>query len=161
MTTPTMVQQATPAIRPPGQIQPQQGGNYSQSQSQLQQQQPNTNLDPDQKKIQDIIDALTFIGNIREDINIILDNVGKSNSSNNFSSIYASKVSLKQSFDTNLIESNKNQNNGQDQNEQDQITNNEFFDKFLNMDSKQQQFLEKADTKYLQDRIVDFNKNLT
>jgi hypothetical protein len=155
-----MAQQATSALRPPGPIQPQPTGVYPQQQQQTVN--PASNLDPDQKKLQDIVEALTFIGNIRENINIILDNVGKSNASNNFSSVFASKVNLKHGGDVNNAENNKAQINGQDQNEQDQtVTNNELLDRFLNMDLKQQKFLEKTDTKYLQDRIVDFNKNLT
>jgi hypothetical protein len=160
MANPAMTQQTAAALRPSGHIQPQQTGVYTQQQQQNVN--PASSLDPDQKKLQDIVDALTFIGNIREDINIILDNVGKSNASNNFSSVFASKASLKHSGgDSNLLENNKSHHNGQDQNENDQTINNDLFERFLNMDLKQQQFLEKTDTKYLQDRIVDFNKNLT
>ena len=48
-----------------------------------QQQQQQHALDLEQKKLHDMLETLLLIGNIRDDINVILDNVAKSNSANN------------------------------------------------------------------------------
>jgi hypothetical protein len=144
------------------QLSGQQVGAYSGAQP-VSTNQPASNIDLDSKKLTDIVDALTFIGNIRENINIILDNVGKANTSNNYAAILSVKNSLKQQNDSNSQDQSKNlaSQNNQDKNEQDIIMNSDQCEKFLGMDSQQQNFFEKTDTKYLQDRIVDLNKNLT
>ena len=93
----------------------QQVGSYSGAQP-VSTNQPASNIDLDSKKLTDIVDALTFIGNIRENINIILDNVGKANTSNNYAAILSVKNSLKQQNDSMNQDQHKNLAN---QNNQD------------------------------------------
>jgi hypothetical protein len=65
----------------PSNLNPIQQQQYTMYQQQQQQ------AEMDQKKLQDMIDALNLMSNIRDDINVILDNVGKMNLANNYSSI--------------------------------------------------------------------------
>ena len=155
-----------------------------------QQQQQQTELD--QKKLLEITEALSYIAYIRDDVNIILDNVAKMNSANNYGSLLAGKtVSNKTSdpsgtpSDSQLRKSppatsasiipsvvgtpasvpniNSQPGNQQQQNSQvetDSPSTTEGLDDFANLDFEQQQFFSKTDTKYLQDKTVEINKNL-
>lgn len=149
-----------------------------------QQQQQQAELD--QKKLQDMIDSLSFIANIQNDMNLILDNVGKANLSNNYSSILSGRVN-KTNKDESLTGSNDKKNlnnqmqgsgvatpnsvsyNHQGPNSQGQqadqdgnpiMQTNEKTEDFSNMNLNQQQFFEKTESKYLQDKSIDINKNL-
>ena len=70
----------------PANLNPLQQQQYTLYQQQQQQ------AEMDAKKLQDMIDALGLINNIRNDMNMILDNVGKSNTANNYSSILAART---------------------------------------------------------------------
>lgn len=86
---------APPVVRcVPANLNPLQQQQYTLYQQQQQQ------AEMDAKKLQDMIDALSLISNIRNDMNLILDNVGKANTANNYSAILTAKSN--NSSDTNL-----------------------------------------------------------
>ncbi len=82
---------AQPAVIPgqtrsmPQNLNPLQQQQYQQYQQQQQQQIQQAELD--QKKLQDMIDALALVSALRQDMNTILDNVARANSANNYSAI--------------------------------------------------------------------------
>ena len=85
--TPTSQQQQTqpPLQGPPPP--PQQLTHQQQQQFQQQQQQ-----EMEMKKLQDITEAINLITYIREDVKIIMDNVGKANSHNDYAGLLAGKL---------------------------------------------------------------------
>lgn len=118
--------------------------------------------DQDQKNLQDIIEALTLIGNMRDDVNTILDNVGKSNPTNPYASAYQSFKTLAESQAAAEQTTAKapGQSSASALSEADQNQLNEFSEKFANMDPEQLQYFEQTDSKYLMDRVSDISKNL-
>jgi hypothetical protein len=187
-------------------------------QQQLQQQSNQSTHEMEQKKLQDILESLSLIGTIRDDINVILENVAKSNTANSvnnqtnkstnansvsaLASASASTASTNNSADTtnesvssvsmvvltpasvtnnnaqsstdpsestsssNLFLSNNinnNNNNRQNVNGAD-LTNGSNGDFKMSNDidlykEEQQAFLAKTNIKFLQDKIMDINKN--
>jgi hypothetical protein len=113
-------------------------------------------IDLDAKKFADMMEALNLIGVLRENINIIIDNVGKTNSANNYSRILASK--------TNRSPENQNAagagNTQGGSNENEAILVDESGERIYNLDLEQQDFFEKTDNKYLHERVVDINKSI-
>lgn len=145
---------------------------HQQATSQQQQQQhAQAAIDLDQKKLQDMTEAIVLINNIREDINSILDNVGKANSSNNYATILAGKQNTKSVSEINLEQIKPShltasvsqlQQNGSvgtpasvsnpysqsqqvtnNQTETEQMSTNEVNDKFYNLEMEEQEFLKK------------------
>ena len=108
-------------------------------------------VDVEQKKAQDILDALNLINQIKEDVNAVLDNVGKANSFNNYSNFL-----LKRNR-TSAEETAKNKQQSATETNRDQTASTEpqYF-----LSNEQNEFFEKTDNKYLQERIVDLNKSL-
>jgi hypothetical protein len=148
---------------------------YIQQQMQQQQQQ----ADPDQKRLAEIMEALFLINSLREDLNIILDNVGKINSNN--SDIYNDKTSKVNESSTVLSSqsggdlqsigkaqaSATNQSTSatasalqQQSNEAEQTQSSDVVRKNLGLDNEQRLILEKIDTKYLTDKVTDINKHI-
>jgi hypothetical protein len=132
----------------------------SQQSQQQQQQHP---IDPDTKKLNDMLDALNLIGVMRENINIIIDNVGKTNSANNYSRILANKsnksadnLDPKQTQQQGQL--NPQQQGGSNENEPSSV--DDSSERLYNLDQEQQEFFEKTDNKYLHDRVIDINKSI-
>ena len=151
-----------------------------------QQQQQQAELD--QKKLQDMIDALGLMANIRDDMNIILDNVGKMNTANNYTSLLLLTKSKSSESDltsdkkvtatavqvaptavaTPSSVSNLNtqvQSVHQVEQQQEEApglppSDSCGGDDQFNLDMQQQQFFEHTDSKYLQDKSIEINKNL-
>lgn len=147
-------------------------------------------VDLDQKKLQDMIEAINLITNIRDDMNSILDNVGKANSSNNYATLLAGKQSSKSNSEANLEQPKQStssstagqhiQQNGSvgtpasvsnvfsqnqqtlntNQTEPEQTNSSELNEKFYNLDFEEQDFFEKTDNKYLLDKVIDINKSI-
>jgi len=107
--------------------------------------------DAEQKKAQDILDALNLIHQIKEDVNSILDNVGKANSSNNYSNFL-----LKRNRSSADDQAKTKQQSGAEANKDQNVSNEPQY----SLSVEQNEFFEKTDTKYLQERIVDLNKSL-
>jgi hypothetical protein len=108
---PPGAQPAGPGVVPPQPPPPQQIPT-AQQQQHLQQMQAN-------ELEKNIIESINLITNIREDINIILDNVGKANSANNYNSLLSAKLRAN-SMDS-FAEKNKQQSSlgaGQQQQQQ-------------------------------------------
>ena len=145
-----------------------------QQQYMYQQQQQQT--ESDNKKVQDMIDALSMLASIRDDITTILENVGKANSANSYSSILSgrkqegslgagpkktssqvpggvatpSSVSYQLPNSQGQIDPDSNITAAADQ----------ITDDFSNLNPEQQKFFEKTDCKYLQEKTDDINKNV-
>lgn len=170
-------QQAQPPLQArgiPSNLNPLQQQQYTLYQQQQQQ------AELDAKKLQDMIDALSLIANIRDDMTTILDNVGKANASNNYSSILSGRVvkpvgSTSQgakpissgSQGPSLVATPGSVSYPQphSQSQADQEGNaatqsNEVTEDYLNMNTEQQLFFEKTESKYLQDKTGDISKNL-
>lgn len=157
----------------------------SQAQSQQQQQQQQNaihQIEMEKKLMDSIVESINLITNIRDDINTIIDNVGKANSANNYSNILgnrlangtepfaADKVKIQPqqmssaphnvqqvatpSSVSNMHTQNQ-QNLGLNQNEQELTVPNEVNDIFNNLEVNEQEFLLKTDNKYLLDKVVD------
>ncbi|CAF0851068.1 unnamed protein product [Brachionus calyciflorus] len=142
------------------------------------QQQTNPPVDPDQKKIQDMFEAINLIANLKEDINTILENVGKANSANNYSQLLSSQ---KQILEANLDSIKSSQATNQTssvgtpasvsnaysqnpsvnaQNEPEQNNLNEPNEKQVNLNEEEADFFEKTDNKFMNSKIGDINKSL-
>ena len=130
-------------------------------------QQQQAMLDQDQKKVQDFVDALTFIGNIRDDINTILENVGKANTANNYALILGSNSRASAANAPNGATSAPGSDKSAAHDESAASSSSSSSSATIasnnnnKLDAEQQQFFEKSDTKYLQERIVSINRNLS
>jgi hypothetical protein len=107
-------------------------------------------VDVEQKKAQDILDALNLINQIKEDVNAVLDNVGKSNSFNNYSNFL-----LKRNRTSVDDQKSKQQSPPETAKDQTAPTEPQY-----SLTREQNEFFEKTDNKYLQERILDLNKSL-
>ena len=150
--------------RIPQNLNPQQYALYQQQQQ----------ADLEQKRLHDMLEALSYITNIRDDINLILNNVAKVNSANNYTSLLAGKtLSGKTTESTNaandavlkkspittisqipsVIGTPASVSNIQSQPqaipaaEVEPSQTNETIEDFANLDLEQQQFFAKTDTK--------------
>jgi hypothetical protein len=107
-------------------------------------------IDLDAKKATDMIDALNLIAALRDNVNLIIDNVGKANSSNNYAHILASKAKMDAS-----------DLGGQGSGGGDGEVPDEFSaDRVGYLNLEQQEFFEKTDNKFLHDRVSDMHKNI-
>jgi len=156
----------------PANLNPLQQQQYTLYQQQQQQ------AEMDAKKLQDMIDALGLINNIRNDMNMILDNVGKSNTANNYSSILAARTN--NSSEANLSQEKRsgqipsvvatpgsvsyslppNSQAQPDQESSGNVQTNETTEDYSNIEPDQMKFFEDTDCKKLQDKTTDINKNL-
>lgn len=156
----------------PANLNPLQQQQYTLYQQQQQQ------AEMDAKKLQDMIDALGLINNIRNDMNMILDNVGKSNTANNYSSILAARTN--NSSEANLSQEKRsgqipsvvatpgsvsyslppNSQAQPDQESSGNVQTNETTEDYSNVEPDQMKFFEDTDCKKLQDKTTDINKNL-
>lgn len=167
-------QQGRPAGMPPN-LNPMQQQQYM-----YQQQQQQAELD--NKKVQDMIDALSLLTSIRDDMSTILDNVGKANSANNYSSILSGRKPT-QTDPTLDLGSKKGvsapaaagagvatpssvsyqQPGSQGQADQEASTilvTAETTDDYSNMNPEQQRFFENTDCKHLQEKTNEINRNI-
>jgi len=103
-------QQPLPTQQQPPQPQPQPVNSNISSQHQYQQQQQQQNsIEMEQKKLQDLLESLTLIASIRDDINVILDNVAKSNLANtNLPSSSSSQIPTTQSVNSLRLQQSQN-----------------------------------------------------
>lgn len=164
-------QQGRPAGMPPN-LNPMQQQQYMYQQQQQQ-------AESDNKKVQDMIDALSLLANIRDDMSTILDNVGKANSANNYSSILSGRKSTQADpiSDLGLKKTSSasapgvatpssvsyQQPGSQSQVDQESGTTTvatESTDDYFNMNPEQQSFFENTDCKHLQDKTNEINKNI-
>ena len=98
---------------------------------------------------------------MRDDVNTILDNVGKSNPTNPYASAYQSFKTLAENQSAaEQAKAPGGQPGGSGLSEADQNQLNEFSEKFANMDPEQLQYFEQTESKYLMDRVSDISKNL-
>lgn len=102
---------------------------------QVQQQPQHPQIDPDLKRVQDLIESISLITNIRDDVNTILENVGKTNPS-----LHALTVQT-QSSETGETTA--------------QIDATSLIQ---NIELRDVEFLEKTDNKYLVEKVVDINR---
>ena len=146
--------------------------------------------DMEAKKMMDMIEALNLISVLRENINVIIDNVGKANTANNYAQILAGRTAGNKSEQ----QPNQPQQTSQSQQQQqsgsgsvatpssvsqqqqgDAVANagsaepepgkdsdevSSAPSRFQNLNLEQQEFFEKTDHKYLQERVVDINKSI-
>jgi hypothetical protein len=171
-THPQQMHQQQQQQRIPPQMNPQQ-------QQLLYQQQQQQQIADDQKKLSDMIDGLNLLLSIRDDMNIILDNVAKSNPANTSLATKANEVTLaheqlnkKPSYVANTPQPNQmtssvntpvSVNSTLSQQQQIQMepeTTQDNTDELLNLDSDQVQFLQITDTKFLQTKTDEISKNL-
>lgn len=165
-------QQGRPVGMPPN-LNPMQQQQYM-----YQQQQQQAELD--NRKVQDMIDALSLLTSIRDDMSTILDNVGKANSANNYSSILSGRKPTP--TDPTLDLGSKKGSNAsaaagvatpssvsyQQPGSQVQVDQEagiipvtaETTDDYSNMNPEQQRFFESTDCKHLQEKTNEINKNI-
>lgn len=110
-----------------------------------QQQQPGGQIDPETKRMQDLVDTIMLITNIRDDVTSILDNVGKTNAS-----LHAAMLQVQQQ------QQQQQQHAGDANNTMGDL----LSETFQNFDSKDLEFLEKTDNKYLLEKVGDINKSI-
>ena len=111
---------------------------------QQQQQAAGGQIDPETKRLQDLVDAIMLITNIRDDVTSILDNVGKTNAS-----LHAAMLQVQQ-------QQQHQQQHANDANNMNDV----LAETFQNFDSKDLEFLEKTDNKYLLEKVGDINKSI-
>ena len=128
------------------------------------------------------------MANIRDDMNVILDNVGKMNTANNYNSLLLlsksksieSDLAGEKKVTTTVVQatttavatpnsvsnlSSQVQSVHQVEQQQQQEApglplSDSCGDDQFNLDIQQQQFFEHTDSKYLQDKSIEINKNL-
>jgi hypothetical protein len=160
-------QQQQPRVPPT--INPQQQILYQQQQQQLQ-------IVDDQKRLSDMFDGLNLLLAIRDDMNTILDNVAKANQANSSLALKANETNNEQANKKMAyapITPNQTSTNvttpssvgnvmSQQQTAHNEQENNSDMhnDEILNLEHEQIQFLQITDTKFLQNKTEDLNKNL-
>lgn len=110
------------------------------------QQQPGGQIDSETKRMQDLVDAIMLITNIRDDVTAILDNVGKTNAS-----LHAAMLQVQQQQQQQQLHAGDATNN---------TMGDVLSETFQNFDSKDLEFLEKTDNKYLLEKAGDINKSI-
>lgn len=108
-------------------------------------------LDLESKRMQDLIESITLVSTIRDDINTILDNVGKTNPS-----LHESLANLQQQRQQQVDAIESGGNGG---GETTTAAASDFPNlSFSNFEVKDIEFLEKTDNKFLMDVVVDINR---
>lgn len=133
-------------------------------------------IDPDLKKIQDMCEAINLVTSVKKNIHLILENVGKANSANNYANVNkpvsenqdASKTApaltaiQAGSIGTPINVSNVYNQNPPTSNpsETEQTSSNDNYEKNQNLNESETEFFEKTDTKYMVGKIVEINKSI-
>lgn len=133
-------------------------------------------IDPDLKKIQDMCEAINLVANVKQNIHLILENVGKANSANNYANVNkplsenqeATKTApLVTAIQTGSIGTPASVSNAYNQNpsannpsESEHAGSNENYEKNQNLNESETEFFEKTDTKFMTSKIYEINKSI-